>query len=154
MPEDPSFDERRLTPESGRRSQESRYERAILQEVQQEEQKLESEIGQREVRRMQHIAQPPRTVWFGLGMFGLVGWSVTVPALIGVAVGLWIDTQWPGPWSWTLMLLMGGITIGCMNAWTWVSREARIDTARRSSASQKPGSGDRPGYQADRSERV
>ena len=34
-------------------------------------------------------------VWFGLGMMGLVGWSVTVPTLLGVAFGIWLDNTIP-----------------------------------------------------------
>ncbi len=62
------------------------------------------------------------TVWFGLGMFGVVGWSVAIPTLIGVAVGIWIDKSWPSQFSWTLMLLVGGLMVGCMNAWYWVRK--------------------------------
>lgn len=115
---------------------------------------MENQIGLREARRMQYIAQPPRSVWFGLGMFGLVGWSVTVPALIGIAIGVWIDTQWPGPWSWTLMLLMAGVTIGCLNAWAWVSKESRLDATKRSAVSQKHVTGGPTRIQADRSDHV
>ena len=32
-------------------------------------------------------------IWFGLGMFGLDGWSVAVPTLIGIALGIWIDLK-------------------------------------------------------------
>lgn len=62
------------------------------------------------------------TVWFGLGMFGVVGWSVAIPTLIGVAIGVWIDRSWPSQFSWTLMLLFGGLIAGCMNAWYWVRK--------------------------------
>ncbi len=44
-------------------------------------------------------------MWFGLGMFGVAGWSVAIPALIGIFVGVWIDMTWKSPYSWTLMLL-------------------------------------------------
>ena len=64
-------------------------------------------------------------MWFGLGMMGTVGWSVVVPTLVGVAIGLWIDAQWPSRVSWTLVLLIGGLLLGCANAWLWLSREQR-----------------------------
>ncbi|MGD2134164.1 MAG: AtpZ/AtpI family protein [Maricaulaceae bacterium] len=66
-------------------------------------------------------------VWFGLGMFGLVGWSVAAPAVLGAIVGLWLDRVFPSSFSWALALLMAGVTIGCWNAWRWVSRESRGD---------------------------
>ncbi|TWU20929.1 hypothetical protein Pla52o_39600 [Novipirellula galeiformis] len=62
-------------------------------------------------------------VWFGLGMMGLIGWSVVVPTLVGTAVGLWLDRHFPRAQSWTLMLLVAGLLIGCFNAWMWVSKE-------------------------------
>ena len=64
-------------------------------------------------------------VWFGLGMIGLIGWSVTVPALLGLALGLWLDRQYPGTHAWTLALFVGGLTLGCFNAWHWVDKEDR-----------------------------
>ncbi len=67
-----------------------------------------------------------RTVWFGLGTFGLVGWSVTVPALIGISLGLWIDGRWPSRFSWTLMLLVLGVALGCLNAWRWIARASEV----------------------------
>ena len=71
-------------------------------------------------------------VWFGLGMFGLVGWSVAVPVVLGVAAGVWIDRRWPSQYSWTLMLLLGGMILGCLNAWYWLSREREgIERSRR-----------------------
>jgi len=62
-------------------------------------------------------------VWFGLGMMGLIGWSVVVPTLLGAALGIWLDKRYPGSHSWTLMLLAVGLMIGCVNAWRWVTKE-------------------------------
>ena len=56
-------------------------------------------------------------------MFGLIGWSVVIPTLLGVALGLWIDRTWPSRFSWTLMLLLLGIILGSLNAWRWLSQE-------------------------------
>lgn len=86
---------------------------------------LEQEIATKQERKIQARREGDRSVWFGLGMFGLVGWAVAVPALIGVAIGLWIDSSWPSRFSWTLMLLVFGVVIGCLNAWWWVQRESQ-----------------------------
>ena len=56
-------------------------------------------------------------------MSGLVGWSVTIPTLIGAALGMWVDNRYPSPYSWTLMLLFMGLIVGCLNAWQWVRSE-------------------------------
>jgi ATP synthase protein I len=63
------------------------------------------------------------SVWFGLGMSGLIGWTVAVPTLVGAALGIWADKRFPSSFSWTLMLLATGLIIGCLNAWRWVALE-------------------------------
>ncbi|MEN8259852.1 MAG: AtpZ/AtpI family protein [Pseudomonadota bacterium] len=74
-------------------------------------------------RRLAARESGRRSVWFGLGMFGIVGWSIAVPTLAGVALGLWLDARWPGRISWTLTLIFLGIGLGCFNAWRWVNKE-------------------------------
>jgi ATP synthase protein I len=56
-------------------------------------------------------------------MMGIIGWSVTVPTLLGVALGIWLDNRHQGSHSWTLALLVAGLAIGCANAWYWVAKE-------------------------------
>jgi ATP synthase protein I len=80
------------------------------------------EAEKKESRKIRGIQEKDETVWFGLGMFGVVGWSVAIPTLIGIAIGIWIDRSWPSQFSWTLMLLIGGLMLGCMNAWYWVRK--------------------------------
>jgi len=84
------------------------------------------EVGKKEKRKIRARRQKDkRSVWFGLGMFGIVGWSVAIPTIIGILIGIWIDTKWPGRFSWTLMLLFIGVILGCFNAWYWVSKERK-----------------------------
>ena len=64
-----------------------------------------------------------RGIWFGLGVSGLIGWSVMVPTLIGAALGIWLDRHCPSSLSWTLMLLLVGLLVGCFTAWRWVESE-------------------------------
>lgn len=64
---------------------------------------------------------------YGLGSFGLVGWSVTIPTLIGISIGVWIDKGWPGQYSWTLTLMFGGVILGCLNAWYWIQKQRQDD---------------------------
>ena len=87
--------------------------------------KFAKEVQRKEAIMIRGRKEKGETVWFGLGMFGIVGWSVAIPTLIGVAAGLWIDRNWPSQFSWTLMLLIGGVMIGCLNAWYWVRKSGR-----------------------------
>ena len=74
-----------------------------------------------EGRRKENAERDKRnSIIFGLGMIGMVGWAVTIPTLIGIAIGIWIDKTWPSSHSWTLILLFAGIILGCLNAWYWV----------------------------------
>jgi len=82
----------------------------------------------RKARQMEEARNRRReSAWYGLGMFGLVGWSVAVPVVAGVALGVWIDRRWPGEVAWTLTLLLAGAVLGAFNAWYWVQREGRDD---------------------------
>ena len=90
-----------------------------------DEKKFPNEIDIKERRKLRARQQKPHEVWFGLGMFGLVGWAVAIPTVLGIFLGVWIDIKWPSQYSWTLMLLVLGLIIGCMNAWFWVNRQRR-----------------------------
>jgi len=43
-------------------------------------------VAQREALRIRGLKHKNETVWFGLGMFGIIGWAVAIPTLIGVAL--------------------------------------------------------------------
>ena len=82
-------------------------------------------IGSREARKIKARRNRSKGVWFGLGMMGMIGWSVAIPTLIGVAMGVWLDIKYPGHISWTLTLLSIGLAVGCANAWYWVKKEQK-----------------------------
>ena len=83
------------------------------------------QIGTKAARKLKAQRHVTQTVWSGLGMMGLVGWSVAMPTLLGAALGLWLDGRYPGGHSWTLALLAAGLALGCFNAWHWVAKEGR-----------------------------
>ena len=84
---------------------------------------LAREVGSKAARKLKAQRHASPGVWFGLGMMGLIGWSVVVPTLIGAAIGLWLDKHYPDGRSWTLALLVAGLVLGCINAWLWVAKE-------------------------------
>lgn len=92
---------------------------------------LAKTVRAKEARKIRGRRQKDRHIWFGLGMFGLVGWSVAIPTLIGIALGIWIDLKWPSRYSWTLMLLVIGLMLGCLNAWFWITRERKMIEGKR-----------------------
>jgi ATP synthase protein I len=84
---------------------------------------LSQEVGAKAARKLKARRNGGPGVWFGLGMMGLIGWSVVIPTLLGAALGIWLDKYYPGTHPWTLALLMAGLAIGCLNAWHWVAKE-------------------------------
>ncbi len=86
---------------------------------------LAGQVGAKAERKLRARRKGSPGVWFGLGMMGLIGWSVVVPTLLGAALGLWLDNHHPGTHSWTLALLGAGLVIGCANAWNWVVKEEK-----------------------------
>ena len=88
------------------------------------EERFRSDVARKAERKRQAAGEQDRGVWFSLGLFGLVGWSIAIPTLLGVALGVWIDTRWPSRISWTLTLLFVGVVVGCINAWYWIRQES------------------------------
>ncbi|MDI6797574.1 MAG: AtpZ/AtpI family protein [Desulfatibacillaceae bacterium] len=92
---------------------------------QEEKRRFAQTVEKKEKRRIKARGED-KSPLFGLGMFGLVGWSVALPTLGAIALGVWIDKTWPSPISWTLTLLFVGVTIGCLNAWYWIQKERPV----------------------------
>ena len=77
----------------------------------QRKKKARAKRAKKEQRKIRDRKSQDRSIWFGLGMFGLVGWSIAIPTLIGIAVGLWIDRTFEHNYSCTLMSLFVGVVI-------------------------------------------
>jgi ATP synthase protein I len=87
----------------------------------------EDELARKASRKLRARTEGDRGIWFGLGMMGLVGWSVAIPTVLGIAVGVWLDARTDVDISWTLTGLVVGVFVGCLNAWFWISREMEDD---------------------------
>ncbi len=85
----------------------------------------EIERGAERMRKNREV--PPPSPMSGLGTFGMVGWSVAVPTLGGIFLGLWLDRVAPQAFSWTVALLVAGVILGAAIAWRWVWRERDPD---------------------------
>ena len=99
-------------------------------------QSFSEQVGATEARKIKARDRPVPGVWSGLGMMGLVGWSVTIPTLLCAALGIWLDNHFPGSHHWTLALLAAGLAIGCMNAWHWVANEVQAMRADQKDADE------------------
>jgi ATP synthase protein I len=81
------------------------------------------EIETKVKRKLKARRNPNSDTWIGLGKLGLVGWSIVVPTLLGAALGIWIDKHYLDEHSWTLMLMLFGLIIGCISVWHWIIKE-------------------------------
>jgi ATP synthase protein I len=90
-----------------------------------DEHRFVSQVVAKAARKLEAQRAPKQTAWFGLGMLGTIGWSVSVPTVAGALLGAWWDRHHPGMRSWTLPLLVAGLVLGCANAWHWISAEGK-----------------------------
>jgi len=84
---------------------------------------LSTNISEKVDRKLASRKMDGNNLWFGIGMMGIVGWSIAIPTLLGIAAGIWLDKHINDNYSWTLMMLFTGLIIGCLTAWHWIDRE-------------------------------
>jgi ATP synthase protein I len=82
-------------------------------------------VAEKEKRKLKALRDNRRSVWFGLGMFGMIGWSVAVPTLLGAVLGIWLDKHYSQSFSWTLTFIVLGIVSGGLVAANWISKEEK-----------------------------
>lgn len=88
-----------------------------------EESKFSKDVGEKAQRKLNALQNDKKSVWFGLGMMGIVGWTIVVPTLLGALLGIWMDKKHPESFSWTLTGLILGLFVGCIIAWRWINKE-------------------------------
>lgn len=93
--------------------------------ISKQQEMFSKKIGKLEQRKLKAQQCNIQTIWYGLGMMGLVGWSISVPTLIGIFIGQFLDNTFPSDRSWTLIFIVIGLSIGCFNAWRWLKNEDR-----------------------------
>jgi ATP synthase protein I len=64
-----------------------------------------------------------QNIWRSIAVLGTIGWSVTIPTILGIALGVWLDARLVEPFSWTLTLLIFGLALGCIIAWQRIRKE-------------------------------
>jgi len=95
--------------------------------VQEERRRFKTEVERQQARRERFRREGFRGFWFGLSAFGMVGWSIAVPTLLGVALGLWLDRRLGGGMRYTLSLMVAGLAVGMSNVWRWIRLQQEAD---------------------------
>ena len=87
------------------------------------EDNFQEQIRDKERRKLKARLQKKASVWRGFSVFGLIGWSVAIPTLLLLMIGVWLDDHYHTARSYTLILLVAGLCLGCLNAWYWLDRK-------------------------------
>ncbi len=73
--------------------------------------------------------RPERTFFLNAAILSVYGWQLSIPVLLGVALGQFLDRRFPSDMiSWTLNCIFIGFIIGVLNANRWLHKEGRIRT--------------------------
>ncbi len=76
----------------------------------------------------------------GLSAFGVIGWSVTLPAVTGAFLGLWLNRVAPQKFSWPLALILAGLVLGLIMAFSWLEQQQRITREQNEETGEDDGS--------------
>ena len=85
--------------------------------------KTAEDIARRAERMKAARDNPGPSPLRGLGAFGMIGWSIAVPTIGGAFLGLWLDRVAPQEFSWAIALILGGVVLGGLIAWSWIGKE-------------------------------
>lgn len=74
----------------------------------------------------QGLANPEPSLGRRLGQIGILGWAITIPALIGLFAGRWLDRSFGTGVFFSAPLLMIGAGVGLWSAWKWMHRQTEL----------------------------
>ncbi|ABE35974.1 F0F1-ATPase subunit family protein [Paraburkholderia xenovorans LB400] len=69
--------------------------------------------------------EPEPSLGNRLGQIGILGWSIVIPTLLGLAIGHWLDRHFGTGVFFSAPLLMIGAAFGLWSAWKWMHRQTR-----------------------------
>lgn len=78
---------------------------------------LDDAVRKRRERRERARREGESSLAHDLAMIGVLGWTVVVPGLLGVALGRLLDRTLATGIVFSAALLFVGIAIGCVLAW-------------------------------------
>jgi ATP synthase protein I len=84
-------------------------------------------VLRKSLRRRRARRHAEDNIWVWLGTFGLVGWTVMVPTLAGLAFGIFLDDRLDSSVSFAITFLIVGVGVGTSMAWYWVRQESDRD---------------------------
>lgn len=80
-------------------------------------------IARQARRKKENRDHPGPSPLRGIGMFGMIGWSIAVPTVGGAFFGMWLDRVAPQAFSWSIALILGGVVVGAFISVAWINKE-------------------------------
>ncbi len=81
----------------------------------------QARLRQQRRERFEHEGERP--IGKNLALMGSLGWLIVIPALLGIAAGVWLDRRFGTGVLWTGALLVAGVALGCWMAWQRIGEE-------------------------------
>lgn len=78
---------------------------------------LDDAVRKRRERRERGRSDADHSLAHDLAMIGVLGWTIVVPALLGIGLGRLLDRTLDTGIVFTAALVFVGISIGCVLAW-------------------------------------
>ena len=85
-------------------------------------QRLDEEVRHHRERRDRAQREGGRSIGQDLALVGVIGWTLVIPALLGIYAGRALDRRFGSGVFWTLGLLVAGVAVGCVLAWQRLNR--------------------------------
>ena len=83
---------------------------------------LDEEVRRHRERCARGQRDSRRSIGQDLALVGVIGWTLVIPALLGVYAGRVLDRHFGSGVFWTLGLLVAGVVLGCVLAWQRLNR--------------------------------
>jgi ATP synthase protein I len=89
--------------------------------------RLEAAARQASKRHERGQRDPEPSIGNRLAQIGILGWTIVVPTLVGLALGRWLDRFFGSRILFSAPLLMIGAALGLWSAWKWMHRQQPND---------------------------
>lgn len=60
-------------------------------------------------------------------VFGIIGWSLLIPVLLGIAGGIWLEKTFKDVFPWSAILILVSLSVGVLNAWFWIVQNKKLE---------------------------
>lgn len=73
-----------------------------------------------------------RTLILNAALLSVYGWQLSIPVILGIALGHFLDKTFPSSaFSWTFNLIFIGFIIGIVNANRWLHKEGTVQNIKK-----------------------